>query len=194
MIDPLAQEVRSGQRRGYEGELAGLWSELQRALRRLERIAARPDEELVAEESPEELSRLRYTLHTASERAFGLEPPPGEEAAHEELALALAEARDATAEIAEAVEDGGPEASALLVHEWRGALFRVRLARMRLTGAPPAKAGQAAEGRALLAPLASFALVAAGAAAFVLGAVLSSWPIWLAGMLAVVAGLLVYRP
>jgi hypothetical protein len=160
MIDPLAQEVRSGQRRGYEGELAGLWSELQRALRRLERIAA----------------------------------PPGEEAAHEELALALAEARDATAEIAEAVEDGGPEASALLVHEWRGALFRVRLARMRLTGAPPAKAGQAAEGRALLAPLASFALVAAGAAAFVLGAVLSSWPIWLAGMLAVVAGLLVYRP
>jgi len=194
MIGRLAQEVRSGQRRGYDGELAGLWSDLQRTLGRLERIAARPGEELAAEEAPDELARLRYTLHVASERAFGLEPPPGEEASHEELAAALAEARDATAEVAEAVEEGGPEAAALLVHEWRGALFRVRLARMRLTGMPRQTARPANVERPLLAPLGSFALVAGGAAAFVLGAVLSSWPVWAAGMLAVVAGMLVYRP
>ena len=44
----------------------------------------------------------------------------------------LAAARDATAEVAEALTDQGAEAIEPLLPEWRGALFRVRLARLRL--------------------------------------------------------------
>ena len=40
--------------------------------------------------------------------------------------------REATAEIAEALAHGGPDAAAPLVWEWRGALFRIRYARLRL--------------------------------------------------------------
>src|SRR5260221_7926104 len=76
------------------------------------------------------LRRLQYALHVASEHAYGLEPPEGAATAHAELADALACARDVTGELAE----GDP-----MLEEWRGALLRVRLARMRLaTPAPPA--------------------------------------------------------
>jgi hypothetical protein len=46
----------------------------------------------------------------------------------------------------------------------------------------------------MLAPLLAFALTAAGAAAFTCGAIYAAWPVWVAGIAAVVAGLLVYRP
>ena len=86
------------------------------------------------------LRRLQYRLHTAGERVYGLTPPAGAELVHAELWDALAGARDMTSEIAEALEEDGPEAVGPLVHEWRGALFRVRLARSRLTAPrPPAE-------------------------------------------------------
>ena len=47
-------------------------------------------------------------------------------------ANALTEARELTAEMAEALAHGGLDAAAPLVWEWRGALFRVRFARRRL--------------------------------------------------------------
>ena len=59
------------------------------------------------------------------------EPPPAAEDLHEELVAALTEARDATAEVAYAVEIDEAEGVEPLLPEWRGSLFRVRLARLR---------------------------------------------------------------
>src|SRR5437762_2490057 len=85
------------------------------------------------------LKQLQYRLHVASEDAYGISPPTGVEPVHAELAAALAGARDATAELVEALEEDGLDAALFYLHEWRGALFRVRLARLRLTvPAPPA--------------------------------------------------------
>lgn len=189
----MAPDVGIGERQGYATQLAGLWHDLSRTLRRLDEIAGTPAAEQ-AEEAAAELDRLRYALHLAGERVFGLVPPPGAEAAHTELAEALAGARDATAEIAEAVEEGGWEATRPLVHEWRGALFRVRLARMRLAPSPHTAPTEPRREGEIVAPLAALGLTCSGAAAFVLGATEASWPLWLAGMVAVAAGLLVYRP
>ena len=78
--------------------------------------------------------RLQYRLHTASESALGLSPPVAAEPAHTELAAALTGARDATGDVVEAADVHGARGVDALLHEWRGALFRVRLARLRLTG------------------------------------------------------------
>src|SRR4051812_23116935 len=104
-----------------------LWSGLARTLTVLDRLAAEP-ERLDEDETPDLLRRLQYTLHAVGERVYGLAPPPGTEGAHRELWAALAGARDATGEIVDALEEDGLHAAELLVHEWRGALFRVRLA------------------------------------------------------------------
>jgi hypothetical protein len=185
---------RTGTGEGYATEMGELWSGLARTLSRLDRIAAEP-ERLDETDEVDALRRLQYGLHAASEHAYGLVPPTGAETAHAELRAALAGARDATAEVVEAVDAAGPEAAALLVHEWRGALFRVRLARLRLAGPrrvvvrPPA-----AEPRELAAPLVAFLLALGGAVTFVLGATIGPWPLWVAGMLAVCGSALAYRP
>ena len=51
--------MSSGERQGYASELAGLWSDLARTLRRLDEIAADPEDALEVEE----LARLQYALH-----------------------------------------------------------------------------------------------------------------------------------
>ena len=131
------------------------------------------------------LRRLQYALHVASEHAYGLEPPEGAASAHAELADALACARDVTGELAE----GDP-----VLEEWRGALLRVRLARMRLaTPAPPAALELPPED-GISQPLSAFLLALGGALAFVAGATLGAWPIWSAGIVAVCASILAYRP
>ncbi len=188
----MAPNAGIGERQGYAGELAGLWSELHRTLRRLESLAGRE----LAEPAVDELARLQYALHLYGERMVGMMPPRGAEASHDELSDSLACARDATAEVAQAAGLGGWTLAAPLVYEWRGALFRVRLARMMLT-APQVRAVEPepdADGAGVLPPLIAFGLTAAGAAAFTCGAIMSIWPLWAAGMVAVVAGLLVYRP
>ena len=119
----------------------------------------------------------------------------GAEPAHRELWAALGAARDATADVAEALAEDGVDGAEPLVWEWRGALFRVRLARLRLLG--PARrdpVGERRERRELGPPLLACVLVTAGVAAFVLGAVTGRWPLWLAGMLAVCSSALAYRP
>jgi hypothetical protein len=171
-----------------------LWSGLARTLSRLEEIAAAP-EQLADEDAVDALRCLQYSLHTASEHIYGLEPPSGAETAHAELGSALAGARDATAEVAEAVEELGVDAAAVLVHEWRGALFRVRLARLRLAG--PRRIEPAPEPvgrREIAAPLTAFLLALGGALAFVLGATIGPWPLWVAGLVAVCGSALAYRP
>jgi hypothetical protein len=156
--------------------------ELGRTLRRLETLALRPPEEH-GSGSLDELVRLQHALHRLSERY----------ASHPDMSAALESARDATGELAETAAGGGWRAAAPLVWEWRGALFRVRLERMALARPLPDAAPDQPE-RDLRPALISLCLTFAGGAAFVGGAVLATWPLWVAGMLAVVAGALVYRP
>ncbi|HEX3806215.1 MAG TPA: hypothetical protein VHV52_05480 [Gaiellaceae bacterium] len=185
---------KTGTPEQYAEEMGALWTSLTRTLGRLDRIASDPErlDELHLELS---LARLRYALHVASEHAYGVAPPEGAESAHAELADSLAQARDATAEVAEAAADAGAEGVEPLLHEWRGALFRVRLARLRLAvpaAAKPLPAPPPEEG--IARPLAAFLLALAGALAFVAGATLALWPVWVAGLLAVCASVLCYRP
>jgi hypothetical protein len=176
--------------------MAELWGGLARSLSLLDRLAADPDS-LAADDAPARLQRLQYSLHVASEEAYGLDPPADAGAAHDELAWALGGARDATAEVAEALDEQGLDGVAPLLHEWRGALFRVRLARLRLaTPKPipepaPTPEPQASE---LFRPLAAVLLALLGALAFTIGAVLALWPLWAAGLIAASAAILAYRP
>jgi hypothetical protein len=107
-------------------------------LHRLEVLAADPDESLARDDALERLGGLQYSLHRSAELVTGLEPPLEAETAHEELAEALTDARDATAEIAYVLNVDDAEAAKPYVYEWRGALFRVRLAQLRLAGPAPA--------------------------------------------------------
>lgn len=192
----MTPKAGTGARSGYATAVAGLWQELARTLARLDEIAREPEAALASESTLDELPGLQYSLHRAAELAYGLQPPEDAAAPHGELAAALEEARDATAEVASAAEALGPEAASALVHEWRGALFRVRLARMRLAGPQPAQREVPANGerQSVLAPLLAFVLALVGALAFATGATVGLWPVWAAGMLCVVAGLAIYRP
>ena len=113
-------------RERYDSALAGVWGDLGRTLSRLESLAAEPD--YLDESALDVLPHLQYSLHRAGELTAGIRPPSGHEGAHEELAAALEDARDLTADAADALEAGGGAAVAVLVHEWRGALFRVAAA------------------------------------------------------------------
>lgn len=184
---------RTGTDEGYAVAMGDLWSDLARTLARLDGAAAEPDLLDEAGASPS-LRRLQYALHLAAEHAYGLEPPPAAASAHAELADALACARDATADVAEAVSIGGADGVDGLLHEWRGALFRVRLARMRL--APPAPRAPVVDEpleRELAWPLIAFLLALVGALAFVAGATLQLWPLWVAGLVAVGGSVVAHR-
>ena len=179
----------------YATAVAGLWRDLARTLGRLDELARDPAAAFEEGAALDELPALQYSLHRAAELAYGLEPPEGAEGPHGELAAALEEARDATAEIAAGIEAFGPEAAAGLVHEWRGALFRVRLARMRLAGPRPPQPERAPQAKAsVVAPIVAFLLALVGAVAFAAGATANVWQLWAGGMVCVVAGLAVYRP
>jgi hypothetical protein len=174
--------------------MGDLWTGLARPLARLDGAAAEP-EQLADDDAIDALRRLQYALHIARERAYGLHPPPGAETAHAELADALVCARDATAAVAEAVSIWGAEGVQPLLHEWRGALFRVRLARLRLVPPRPHRSLEVTrEPDGIVRPLIAFLLALAGALAFVAGATLGLWPVWVAGMSIVCASALVYRP
>jgi hypothetical protein len=183
----VKQEVRTGQRQSYATAIAGLWSGLSRTLDRLERIAADPAETLADPDELDAIPRLQYTLHAASEAAAGIAPPADAETSHAELAAALADARDATADVADAATSAGVEAALPLVYEWRGALFRVRLARMRLVAEPerheePPPANPAA--------LRAVALTLGGAIVVCLGAIFGLWALGAAGLTLVACAVL----
>lgn len=182
----MSQELGTGERQGYATAMAGLLGGLSRTLGRLEHLAADPDRTLGDEDALAVFPGLQYTLHAASETAAGIDPPADAEATHVELAAALADARDATAEVAEAAAAGGPEAAWPLVYEWRGALFRVRLARARLAPEPTARPGGRPRSRRKVA---AGALAAVGGLLLAGGALLADWPL-AAGGLALAAGML----
>ena len=179
-------------REQYATALDGLWGDLTGALTRLERIAAEPDE--LDDETLEVLPVLQYSLHRAGEAIQGIAPLPATAEAHRELAAALEDARDVTGEVVCLLEFDDYLGAADLVHEWRGALFRVRLARRRLIRVPPAPSAQIEDPPMTASAAVSLVLLAAGTVAFLAGAVLVIWPLWAAGLGVVAASLLVYKP
>jgi hypothetical protein len=172
--------------------MAGFWSRLSATLRGLEALAADSRRLDADTNTLDALRTLQYRLHWSSEVLAGVEPPAGVRAGHEELADALVEARDATGEMIEAIETGGQAAASAFLLEWRGSLFRVRLARMRSAAQPPP--APAPERSTTRSAAAATGLTLLGATAFAAGAVLLLWPIWAAGLALVAGGLLVYRP
>jgi hypothetical protein len=197
--------VRTAERQAYTSAVTDLWRRLGIALARLERIAESPTE-WMRDDVREELPALQYTLHAGAELALGITPPNGLEEAHTELVAALTQARDATAEIALAADAAGPELIEPLLPEWRGALFRVRLARLRALekpgfvvatdapSSPPEPAERVPFNRTGLAALLATSLVLGGGLLFTAGAVLAAWPIWAAGLLLATGGFLLVRP
>jgi hypothetical protein len=179
--------------------VADLWERLGTGLTRLERVAETPPAAIVAE-ARDELPTLQYSLHATAELAHGIEPPAASADAHRELVSALAQARDATAEIAEAAEDDDEELIEALVPEWRGALFRVRLARLHALESSPLRAPEERPPQAPEVPpvsrmaVAATLLVLTGAALFTAGAVLAAWPLWAAGLTLFGGGFVLFRP
>jgi len=181
----MERAVRTGERRGYGAAVEGLLEPLGGTLIRLERVAEATPEEIVAE-AYEELPGLQYTLHASAE-----------------LVDALAQARDATAEVAVAVGEGDDDLVGKLLPEWRGALFRVRLARLRALERSPLRlpaedVARVHRGRGEVTPTATTivatGLVVAGAVLFTAGAVLASWPLWAAGLALFGGGFVLFRP
>jgi hypothetical protein len=184
----------TGTEQVYAEELGELWTDLRRTLSRLDGVAADPDL-LDESDAAIALRRLQYSLHVSFEHVAGFTPPPGYQTAHTELGAALACARDATAEVAEAAAMAGAAGVEPLLHEWRGALFRVRLARLRLVPRPPAPPQNAKDEKDGIArPLIAFFLALAGAVAFVAGAATGLWPVWAVGILAVCGSVFAFRP
>ncbi len=199
----MERTVRGGERQAYTAAVTDLWERVGTALTRLERVADSTSEELV-DEHAEELPGLQYALHSGAELAVGIDAPDMAATLHAELVAALAEARDATADVSYALESGDPEAVEPLLLEWRGALFRVRLARLRALERSRAATGeQPAEGsarrrdrtdRTAVSAIVATILILGGAFLFTAGAVLVAWPIWAAGLALFAGGFILYRP
>ena len=181
------------ERERYASALAGLWESLAFTLSRLEAVAA---DVRSLDDAGDRLPALQNRLHWAGELVAGIEPPAGAERAHAELSAALEHARDATGEVREVLENEGPGAAWLLVHEWRGALFTVRLARHRLELASPPRTRRVTERASSFnwSGALATALVLAGTAAFTVGAIATLWPVWALGLGLVAASFLVYEP
>jgi len=179
----------------YSTAIAGLWHGLAGVLRELDVYAAEPWR-LDDEGAADALASLQYALHSSSELVLGLEPPADAAHAHEELSIAVEDARDMTAEVTAAVRGGGATLAAPLVWEWRGVLFRVRLARKHLAETPqPAIASEPVAPRERpLAAVVATVLTICGATAVAGGASLGQWPIWAAGFALVGLAIAAYRP
>jgi hypothetical protein len=180
-----------------------LWERVGTALTRLERVADSPSGDLV-DEHAEELPRLQYALHAGAELAVGINAPDTAATVHAELVEALGEARDATADVSLALEYGDPEAVEPLLLEWRGALFRVRLARLRALERSRVAAQERSQrtvdeprgrqDRTAVSAVVATILILAGAFLFTAGAVLVAWPVWAAGLALFAGGFVLYRP
>ena len=166
-----------------------VWTGVAPAVAELERLAADP-----ARLETADLDGLRYSLHRAAELAGGLHAPPGSQCVHDELAVALENAREATAAVAAACEECGTWAAEPLVWEWRGALFTVRLAHRRLTQRDPELTEPASDSPTGIArPLAATLAVLLGAIAVLGGALADQWPLWSAGIALVLVSLPLQR-
>jgi hypothetical protein len=202
IIRNVERTVRTGERQSYESSVARLWERLGIALTRLERIAEASPEQIV-DEAGGDLPSLQYALHASAELAVGIQAPKAAEAAHEELLGALGHARDTTAEVSAAVDDEDELSVERMLPEWRGSLFRVRLARLRaLERSPLPLPEEEPDRRAPHRPapdpsraaVTATVLIFSGAALFTAGAVLAAWPLWAAGLALFGGGFILFRP
>jgi hypothetical protein len=188
----MRQTLGSGGSRSYAAAMAGVWLDLRRTLHELDALAAEPGRL----DDDDTLPTLQYELHAAGEMLAGIEPPTDAQALHEELADALADARDVTAEIGEAKADGGADAVLPLLWEWRGSLFRVRYARLRLDRrrlpAPPATPADAPRPRT--PPPVTAAVVGVGSALVLAAALLGLWLLVALTLTGTLAASLLLRP
>jgi hypothetical protein len=193
MIEPrVRQTLGTGSPRTYAAVMGGLWIDLELTLCRLDSLAADP-EHLVDER--ETLPALQYDLHCAAELVSSLRPPQDALVVHEELAEALAEARELTAEIAEGLAHGGLDAAGPLIWEWRGVLFRVRLARVRLERPRAAAAELVPSSPASpRAPVLAAGAVTIGSALVLVAALLGLWLLVAFTLAGTVAGSVLLRP
>ena len=146
--------------------LARVREELAPALVALDLAAAEP---WALDDRAGDLRALQYALHEACERV-----PEG----YRDLELALAAAREETADVVEVLEECGPATAGALVWEWRVALFAVRLALHRLDRQDEDAPADAVPQGSLVS-----LLVLTGGVAVVLGGALASlWPVWLLGL------------
>jgi hypothetical protein len=197
----MERTVRAGERQAYTAAVTDLWERVGTALTRLERVADSSSAELV-EDHADELPGLQYALHSGAELAVGIDAPDMAATLHAELVAALAEARDATAEVSYALETGDPDAVEPLLLEWRGALFRVRLARLRalersralLAERPRRSLRRERSDRIAVSAIVATVLILGGAFLFTAGAVLVAWPVWAAGLALFAGGFILYRP
>jgi hypothetical protein len=198
----MERTVRGGERLAYTAAVTDLWERVGTALTRLERIAESPAGGLV-DIHADELPGLQYSLHAGAELALGIDAPPVAASLHAELVDALGEARDATAEVAYALDNAEVETVEALLPEWRGTLFRVRLARLRVlersrtAGREHAARRERPEPRASrssISAIVATVLILGGAFLFTAGAVLVAWPIWAAGLALFAGGFVLYRP
>ena len=172
--------VGSRATQGYESALEHVGRDLRPALRALDEAAADPSS-LAAH--ADELPALQYALHVAAERVLDLPPSTGGEEAHAELGVALEIAREETASVGAALEEHGGDAAAVLVWEWRVALFGVRIALRQAN-----ETGTGAKPQAELRPAYLPVLLLAVAVAAVLGGALADlWPLWSVGLALVAA-------
>ena len=154
----MERTVRRSEPRGYAQAVSDLWERVGTALVRLERVAESPAEGL-ADGFLDELPRLQYSLHAGAELAVGIEPASAApRALHAEL---VGRARRGPRHHRGGrlrARGGDVELVDPLLPEWRGALFRVRLARLSALertalplgtddGAQPPSRGGAASGR-----------------------------------------------
>jgi len=167
--------VGSRATQGYESALEHVGRELGPALRALDDAATDP-RSLSAH--AEHLPALQYALHVAAERVLDLAPAAGAEESHADLGAALEIAREETGCVWAALEESGPDDAALLLWEWRVALFGVRIALRQADGASPT-----AEPPEELPPAyLPVVLLAVGVAAVLGGALVALWPLWAAGL------------
>jgi hypothetical protein len=172
--------------------MAGLWIDLRSTLARLDAAAADPDL-LLADVGA--LPALQYELHRALELAAGVVPPEHAADVHDELVAALGEAREATADVAAALAHEGPAAATPLVWEWRGALFRVRFARVRLERPRPVPAEVADVAvPPRTHPAAAASALVTGSALVLLAAMLGLWLLMALTLTGTVVGAFALRP
>ena len=190
---PVRQTLSTGSPRVYAAAVGGLWIDLELALARLDTLAADQDRLL---DERHTLPGLQYELHRAAEIVSGLTPPPGAAAVHEEFGQALAEARDLTSEMSEALSCGGCEAAAPLVWEWRGVLFRVRFARVRLERprVQPALCEGPASTTSRAQSIVAATAIAVGSALVLVAALLGLWLLVAVTLTGTVVGSVLLRP
>lgn len=165
-------------RQQYVRQLGEIWPTVQRALARLEGIAAEPRD---VDAYHDELVHLQYALHLGSEHFVGMQPPAGTELAHSALAVALADARDLTGRVVSAVELGDTGGIERITPEWRSALERVHSSRVRLIRRRRRKALQF---RDMAPQVVAVGLAVAGAVVVTDANVGPWWPLWGAVLLA----------